>query len=177
MLDRFAAAGLAAPRFVAADGGTDIDLTISRATKDVIASETRVNNVIVTRNVTPAPAVVALVERGTPAGSVTPEDVRRMAAVGARCLLRADRLKSRFNEAFVLKGPRSATLAYAIDGSGRALEAARSTMGHVLWAACGGESVLDAQYAARFGLRPGDVIVRVGRTTAPGEVAYRLAVG
>ena len=44
---------------------TDIDLTISRATKDVIAGETRVNNVIVTRNVTPAPALVALVEKYT----------------------------------------------------------------------------------------------------------------
>jgi 5'-nucleotidase len=44
---------------------TDIDLTISRATKDVIASETLVNNVIVTRNVTPAPALVALVEKYT----------------------------------------------------------------------------------------------------------------
>ena len=42
---------------------TDIDLTISRATKDVIASETRVNNVIVTRDVTPDASLVSLVER------------------------------------------------------------------------------------------------------------------
>ncbi|MGH2445666.1 MAG: bifunctional metallophosphatase/5'-nucleotidase [Candidatus Limnocylindria bacterium] len=41
---------------------TDIDLTVSRATKDVIASETRVNNVIVTRDVTPNPALSALVD-------------------------------------------------------------------------------------------------------------------
>lgn len=44
---------------------TDIDLTISRATKDVITSETRVDNVIVTRTVTPAPDLVALVEEYT----------------------------------------------------------------------------------------------------------------
>jgi 5'-nucleotidase len=44
---------------------TDIDLTISRSTKDVIESETRVNNVIVRRNVTPDPALVALVEKYT----------------------------------------------------------------------------------------------------------------
>jgi 5'-nucleotidase len=44
---------------------TDIDLTISRATKDVITSETRVDNVIVTRTVPPAPALVALVEKYT----------------------------------------------------------------------------------------------------------------
>jgi len=44
---------------------TDIDLTISRATKDVITDLTRVNNVIVTRDVAPAPDLVALVEKYT----------------------------------------------------------------------------------------------------------------
>jgi glycogen debranching enzyme len=67
-------------------------------------------------------------------------------AQGARYLSRAKKLKARFNEAFVLRGPRSATLAYAIDGSGRVLSAARSTMGHVLWATHKGESILDRQY-------------------------------
>lgn len=67
-------------------------------------------------------------------------------ALGARYLSQASKLKIRFNQAFVLRGPRSATLAYAIDGSGRALPAARSTMGHVLWAAHEGESILDRQY-------------------------------
>ena len=65
---------------------------------------------------------------------------------GARYLARADKLKARFNEAFVLRGPRSATLAYAIDGSGRALAAPRSSMGHVLWATYGGESILYGRY-------------------------------
>jgi 5'-nucleotidase len=40
---------------------TDIDLTLSRATKDVIRSETRVNNVIVTRTVPAAPELTTLV--------------------------------------------------------------------------------------------------------------------
>jgi 5'-nucleotidase len=44
---------------------TDIDLTVSRATKDVITSETRVNNVIVKRDVTPDPELVALVDEYT----------------------------------------------------------------------------------------------------------------
>jgi 5'-nucleotidase len=42
---------------------TDIDLTISRATKDVIESETRVNNVIVTRDVAKAPDLTTLVNK------------------------------------------------------------------------------------------------------------------
>jgi len=42
---------------------TDIDLTISRATKDVIPSLTRVNNVIVTRDVAKAPDLTALVDK------------------------------------------------------------------------------------------------------------------
>jgi len=48
---------------------------------------------------------------------------------------RAAELKKKFNEAFVLAGPSSITLAYAIDGQGRQLRAPRSSMGHVLWAA------------------------------------------
>jgi glycogen debranching enzyme len=67
-------------------------------------------------------------------------------ALGANCISRANKLKVQFNEAFVVKGPRSATLAYALDGSGRMLTAARSTMGHVLWATHKGESVLDRRY-------------------------------
>lgn len=67
-------------------------------------------------------------------------------ANGARYLSRAKKLKIRFNQAFVLAGPRSASLAFAIDGRGQALTAARSTMGHVLWATYKGESILDAQF-------------------------------
>ncbi len=57
-------------------------------------------------------------------------------------------LKVKFNKEFVLKGPKSVTLAYAIDGDGRKLTAPRSSMGHVLWAAVvedgTAESILDA---------------------------------
>ncbi len=67
-------------------------------------------------------------------------------ALGARYLARARKLKERFNRQFVLPGPRSATLAYAIDGAGNRLSAARSSMGHVLWATHLGESILDSQY-------------------------------
>ncbi len=67
-------------------------------------------------------------------------------ALGARYLSRATKLKVRFNQEFVLKGPRSATLAFAIDGSGTALSSARSTMGHVLWATYKGESILEAEF-------------------------------
>ena len=42
---------------------TDIDLTVSRATKDVLRDETKVNNVIVTRDVTRAPDLTALVSK------------------------------------------------------------------------------------------------------------------
>lgn len=67
---------------------------------------------------------------------------------------RAARLKKKFNDTFVLKGPRTFSLAYALDGSGRALTAARSSMGHVLWACTqdasnrvgGPECVLDSVY-------------------------------
>jgi 5'-nucleotidase len=40
---------------------TDVDLTVSRATKDVIAA--KVNNVVVTRDVSKAPALTSLVDR------------------------------------------------------------------------------------------------------------------
>ncbi len=59
---------------------------------------------------------------------------------------KAAALKQRFNDAFVLRGPRSASLAYAIDGAGHRLTAARSSMGHVLWASFEGESILDREH-------------------------------
>jgi glycogen debranching enzyme len=59
---------------------------------------------------------------------------------------RAGRLKANFNNEFVLKGPRSVTLAFAIDGEGRRLTAPRSSMGHVLWATHEGTSILEPQY-------------------------------
>lgn len=59
---------------------------------------------------------------------------------------RAASLKAKFNESFVLRGSRSVMLAFAIDGNGRKLTAPRSSMGHVLFAAVDGESILDAAY-------------------------------
>jgi glycogen debranching enzyme len=69
--------------------------------------------------------------------------------LGSDLLARARELKSRFNDAFVLKTPVRgyfAGLAYAIDGTGAPLVSARSSMGHVLWATYAGESILQAQY-------------------------------
>jgi glycogen debranching enzyme len=70
-------------------------------------------------------------------------------AFGRALALKARELKSKFNEAFVLKTPvrgRFSGLAYAIDGEGNPLVSARSSMGHVLWAAYKGESILEAGY-------------------------------
>jgi len=47
---------------------------------------------------------------------------------------RAAKLKEIFNEQFVLRGQKNLTLAFALDGEGRKLTSARSSMGHVLWA-------------------------------------------
>ena len=74
---------------------TDIDLTISRATKDVIPSETKVNNVIVTRDVAEAPDLTALVDRyGTLAAPIenrvigsTPVALSRTAAPSGESVL------------------------------------------------------------------------------------------
>jgi 5'-nucleotidase len=74
---------------------TDIDLTISRATKDVIKSETRVNNVIVTRDVAQDSELLDLVakydELSAPlanrvVGSVTTDITRTQNAAGESAL-------------------------------------------------------------------------------------------
>lgn len=67
-------------------------------------------------------------------------------SLGSRYRSRARKLKKRFNEAFVLRGARSATLAYALDGRGAPLSSARSSMGHVLWATYRGECILEPRY-------------------------------
>lgn len=59
---------------------------------------------------------------------------------------RAAELKRKFNNEFVLRGPKSVTLAFALDGNGRKLTAPRSSMGHVLWAAYAGECILDSHW-------------------------------
>lgn len=91
-------------------------------------------------------AWVALRVWGERLSAVEDEDDR---ALGARLLCRADTLKLRFNQEFVSKGARSATLAFAIDGKGTRLTSTRSSIGHVLWAAHKGESVLDTQYVPK----------------------------
>jgi glycogen debranching enzyme len=58
---------------------------------------------------------------------------------------KAAALKKKFNESFVLRGPKSLTLAFALDGKGRKLSAPRSSMGHVLWAAFEGECILEQE--------------------------------
>ncbi|MCR4332506.1 MAG: hypothetical protein NUV34_07385, partial [Sulfuricaulis sp.] len=60
-------------------------------------------------------------------------------------------LKRRFNERFIVQSERGTSLAFALDGNGRPLTAARSSMGHCLWAvwndgAGGLASILEAQY-------------------------------
>mgnify|MGYP002335997933 CR=1 FL=1 len=59
---------------------------------------------------------------------------------------RAARLKENFNTCFLIRHPDSVSLASALDGSGRKLSSARSSMGHVLWASYDGECILDAKY-------------------------------
>lgn len=56
--------------------------------------------------------------------------------------MRADILKERFNELFVLQDESSFTLAYAIDGEGISLTATRSSMGHCIWAS----GILNEEY-------------------------------
>ena len=53
----------------------------------------------------------------------------------ARCESQAQGLKHSFNEKFVLFEESSFSLAFGIDGNGRAMKSPRSSMGHVLWAA------------------------------------------
>lgn len=59
---------------------------------------------------------------------------------------RAAMLKQQFNEQFVIPGQKDITLAFALDGNGKCLSAVRSSMGHVLWAAYKGESILADEY-------------------------------
>lgn len=63
---------------------------------------------------------------------------------------RADDLKTHFNRCFVRCVRKRVSLVTALDGEGRALHSARSSMGHCLWAAsCGAngiESVLHMEY-------------------------------
>lgn len=96
---------------------------------------------------------------------------------------RADELKRRFNEAFVIEGKRgTVSLAFAMDGNGRALVSPRSSMGHSLWAVWRSEagaipdSILDAKYVpgiARRILSPDLYVPRAGiRTLSVRSRAY-----
>lgn len=88
---------------------------------------------------------------------------------------RADALKKKFNESFILekRGGR-ASLAFAIDGNGRPLISPRSSMGHCLWAAWRSEagampdSIIDEKYIpaiARRLLAPDLYVPRAGIRT------------
>jgi len=74
---------------------------------------------------------------------------------------RAVQLKALFNQHFIIEHAGSVSLAYAVDGAGKQLTSARSSMGHVLWAAVGEESILDARYIAplRDRLMQNDLLV------------------
>lgn len=69
----------------------------------------------------------------------------------ARLLENADNLKSIFNQTFVIQEGNEFILASAIDGKGKPVKVARSSMGHCLWAAVEGEDgkmncILDEEY-------------------------------
>lgn len=76
---------------------------------------------------------------------------------GAQLLAQATKLKKLFNEKFVIRHGKRVTLAFALDGNGRRLTAARSSMGHVLFAAFEGaqglECILEEQYIEPLRLR------------------------
>lgn len=96
---------------------------------------------------------------------------------------RAENLKKKFNESFVLSGRAgSASLAFAVDGTGRALVSPRSSMAHCLWAVWRGspgampESVLSEEYVpliARRVLKPDLYVPRAGvRTLSQRSTRY-----
>jgi glycogen debranching enzyme len=72
---------------------------------------------------------------------------------------RADALKKKFNEAFILHGRKDAvSLAFAIDGGSRPLTSARSSMGHVLWSVYKKEDgtfdcIIDEQFIPQIATR------------------------
>lgn len=74
-------------------------------------------------------------------------------ALSRQLLERACSLKREFNKAYVLKSGKRISLAFALCGTGRPLTAVRSSMGHVLWAAYRGESILEQHYVEPLRLR------------------------
>ena len=72
---------------------------------------------------------------------------------------RAQSLKKKFNDAYVLLRDKSTSLAYALDGEGYALKTPRSSMGHCLWAVyrkdedSAPESILDERFIADIARR------------------------
>lgn len=71
-------------------------------------------------------------------------------AYAAKLSTRAAALKEKFNRRFVLELKGQVSLAFALDGAGRPLTAARSSMGHALWAvhrpAGRPDSILDERF-------------------------------
>ncbi len=55
-------------------------------------------------------------------------------------------LKERFSHYFVVPDGKKLTVAFALDGSGKPMESLRSSIGHILWASAGRDSILDTAY-------------------------------
>lgn len=69
--------------------------------------------------------------------------------LGQELFEKAVALKKAFNLSYILRTPvrgKFASLAYALDGEGKPLISARSSMGHVLWAVYERESILERDY-------------------------------
>jgi glycogen debranching enzyme len=83
----------------------------------------------------------------------------RDADLSAVLAIRARDLKKKFNDSYVLLRDKSTSLAYALDGEGRALKTPRSSMGHCLWAVyraderSAPESILEDRYVADIARR------------------------
>jgi glycogen debranching enzyme len=65
-------------------------------------------------------------------------------------LQRALNLKERFNATYLVKKRGRVSLGFALDGNHRLLQSARSSMGHVLWAAEEGECILEYKHISKI---------------------------
>jgi glycogen debranching enzyme len=65
-------------------------------------------------------------------------------------IAKAMKLKERFNATFIVEKHARVTLGFALDGNHRLLQSARSSIGHVLWAADEGDSILETKYVQKI---------------------------
>lgn len=99
-------------------------------------------------------------EDGTPSTyPIAPAEVQAYAYLAYRLWghhERADLLKERFNREFVMTESGRFVLAFGIDGNGKPMTSARSSMGHILWASLhdtsrdGFDSILEAAHIPRL---------------------------